>query len=178
MGTRGVRRILHLLCSTAPRERRKHDQSYSPSSKTPTTCDLCRVHWWCDFGPHGLPICLHCRAAAVTNTCAIADDNVYVAAMSSVLLRPPDNTDPSKDGAITASLGGGASNGQHDNGTFTANASSNIIDYANTGWQPRSQEGDKQRGTREQQQQRQQCAHEHHSRQSCHGCRDAPACTG
>ena len=96
-------------------------------------CDLCRVHWWCDFGPHGLRICLHCRAAAVTNTCAIADDNIYVAAMSPALLRPPDNTDPSDDGAITASLGGGASNGQHDNGTFTANASNNFIDHANIG---------------------------------------------
>ena len=53
--------------------------------------------------------------------------------MSTALLRPPDNTEPSEDGAITASLGRGASNGQHDNGTFTANASNNIIDHANTG---------------------------------------------
>ena len=94
-------------------------------------CDLCRVHWWCDFGPHGLRICLHCRAAAVTNTCAIADDNVYVAAMSTALPRPLDNTTSSEIGASTASLEGGASNGQHGNGTRTANASNNIIDHAN-----------------------------------------------
>ena len=79
-------------------------QSQPIKHNVDTMCDLCRARLWCDFDPQGLRICLHCREAGDTNKCAVVDDDVYVAAMSTALLRPLDDTTPSEDGAITAFL--------------------------------------------------------------------------